>query len=419
MIKLARYSLGVGDRFGHQGRAQLRALQAARDAGVTVVPVWNKSFREHGITGTTPAHTRAAAAAAVAAEDWRGGYHVDADHIGLKNVEGFIAHSDFFTLDVADFIGRPAPDTEIEAFAARQAGLTGTLEIEGLEQPLTLTAAGLESIARHYLAAIQAAGAIYRHIAERRGAGTFITEVSLDETAAPQSPVELLVLLAGLAEQEVPLQTLAPKFTGAFHKGVDYVGDPASFAREFAQDICVLRHAVARFNLPANLKLSVHSGSDKFSLYRPIAAALRRHDAGLHLKTAGTTWLEEVVGLAAAGGGGLRMAQTIYSQARPRFDELCAPYATVVAIDQSRLPEPRAVDRWQSEQFARALRHEPADPLFNADFRQFMHVSFRIAAELGARYIDALEEHAGTIGRHVTDTLLERHLRPLFLNDRS
>lgn len=416
MIKLVRYSLGVGDRFGHQGRAQLRALQAARDAGVAVTPVWNKSFREHGITGTTPADTRAAAAAAVAAENWQGDYHVDADHIGLKNVDGFIAHSDFFTLDVADFIGQPASDTDIASFTARHAGLTGTLEIEGLAEPLTLTTDGLKSIARHYLAAIQAAGAIYRHIAERRGAQSFITEVSLDETSAAQSPVELLVLLAGLAEQQVPLQTLAPKFTGAFHKGVDYVGDPARFAREFEADICVLRHAAARFNLPASLKLSVHSGSDKFSLYRPIAAALRRHHAGLHLKTAGTTWLEEVVGLAAAGGAGLSMAQTIYRQARPRFDELCAPYATVVAIDQSRLPEPRAVDRWSSEQFVRALRHDPADPLFNADFRQFMHVSFRIAAELGARYRAALEENAGTIGRHVTENLLERHLRPLFLN---
>ncbi len=389
MIKLARYSLGVGDRFGHQGRAQLQALLAARDAGVAVVPVWNKSFREHTITGTSPVHASEAAAAAVAAEKWTGGYHVDADHIGLKNVDGFIDHSDFFTLDVADFIGRPSPEAEIEAFAARHAGLIGTLEIEGLEQPLTLSAADIEKIARQYLAAIRAAGAIYRHIAERRGEGNFITEVSLDETDAPQSPVELLVLLAGLAEQQVPLQTLAPKFTGAFHKGVDYVGDPARFAREFAADICVLRHAVVRFDLPA-----------------------KEGD----LKTAGTTWLEEVVGLAAAGGGGLRMAQTIYNQARPRFDELCAPYATVVAIDQSRLPDPRVVDRWPSEQFVRALSHVPADPLFNADFRQFMHVSFRIAAELGARFLAALEENAGAIGRHVTENLLERHLRPLFLD---
>jgi hypothetical protein len=414
MIPLERFSLGVGDRFGRQARAQLRAIKALEARGVRVAPVWNKSFREHSLIGTQPTDTRRAADAAVAAEQWKGGYFVDADHISLKNVDAFIPACDFFTLDVADFIGQPVAADEARAFARRHAGLAGSLAIDGIGRPLALDAAALEAIASRYLAAIRAAGSLYRHIAARRTA-PFVTEVSMDETAAPQTPAELLVILAGLADENLPLQTIAPKFTGAFHKGIDYVGDPAVFAREFDEDLCVLRHAVARFGLPATLKLSVHSGSDKFSLYPPMAAALRRRESGVHLKTAGTTWLEEVIGLAAAGGEGLAMAKTIYRTARPRFETLRVPYASVVSIDPDRLPAPAEVEGWSSEAFVGALEHNPSHPRFNRDFRQFIHISFRVAAEMGARFTDALAAHAETIGAHVTRNLLDRHLKPLFL----
>ena len=90
--------------------------------------------------------------------------------------------------------------------------------------------------------------------------------------------------------------------------------------------------------MPADLKLSVHSGSDKFSIYGPIRRAIRRTGAGLHIKTAGTTWLEELIGLAAAGGDGLEMAKEIYRTALGRSDELCGPYAAVIDIDPAQLP---------------------------------------------------------------------------------
>lgn len=414
MGKLAKYSIGVGDRFGHQGQAQVRAVKAMREKGVTVIPVWNKSFREHGIVGSTPDDTRRAADAAVKAEGWDAEYHVDADHIGLKNVDGFLRASDFFTLDVADFIGQPAETAEIDAFVKRHDDLVGDLAVPGFEQPLRLTAETLRGIASRYLTAIRAAGKVYRHIAEHKAGDGFVTEVSMDETTEPQTPLDLLVILAGLSDEGIPAQTIAPKFTGEFHKGVDYIGDPAIFAREFNQDILVLKYAVEHFNLPANLKLSVHSGSDKFSLYPHIAEALQRHDAGVHLKTAGTTWLEEIIGLAASGGEGLAMARRIYREARPRLEELCAPYATVVSIDEARLPTPDTVDGWTADQFVGALQHEQAHPLFNDVFRQFMHVAFRIAAEIGAEYTAALEANAAIIGRHVTGNLLNRHLEPLF-----
>jgi hypothetical protein len=413
-LTLARYSIGVGDRFGREGRAQLRALQALRDAGVTVVPVWNKSFREHSLIGTRPADVRRAADAAVAAANWAGGHHVDADHISLKNVDGFLDASDFFTLDVADHIGVAAPEAEIQAFAGRHRDLVGRIAVAGMPQPIVLTAELLAASARKYLHAVREAGRLYRHIEAARGAGTFVTEVSMDETNAPQTPPEMLVILAAIADEKIPAQTVAPKFTGRFNKGVDYVGDPAVFAAEFAADVCVIRHAVARFGLPANLKLSVHSGSDKFSLYGPIAAALRRFGAGVHLKTAGTTWLEEVIGLAEAGGDGLEAARDVYRLARGRFDELCAPYATVIDVQTQRLPPVEAVMQWDGPRLARALRHDPRCAEFNPDFRQFVHVSFRVAAEMGPRYLAAVEKHAEVVGRNVAANLLERHLRPLF-----
>jgi hypothetical protein len=414
MLTLPVYSIGVGDRFGREGRAQLQALKALRDAGVTVAPVWNKSNREHTIIGTRPADVRAAADAAVAAEGWTAGHFVDADHIGLRNVDAFLDASDFFTLDVADHIGVAAPEAEIAAFVRRHRDLAGRLAVEGLPRPVEMGAEGLAACARKYLHAVRCAGELYRHIEARKGKGGFVTEVSMDETNQPQTPPELLAILAALADEGVPAQTVAPKFSGRFNKGVDYVGDVAVFAREFEADVCVIRYAVARFGLPANLKLSVHSGSDKFSLYGPIAEVLKRLGAGVHLKTAGTTWLEEVIGLAEAGGEGLAVAREIYRLARGRFEELCAPYATVIDIRTDRLPAVDEALRWDGSRFARALRHDPRCPDFNPDFRQFLHVSFRVAAEMGGRYLDALSVHAGVVGRNVRANLLDRHLRPLF-----
>ncbi|MHC4891334.1 MAG: tagaturonate epimerase family protein, partial [Planctomycetota bacterium] len=105
---LEKYSFGIGDRFCRQGKAQLAALIKAKEQGLNITPVWNKSAREHTIIGTTPSDTRKEADTAVAACGWVGPYFVDADHIGLNNVDEFIESSDFFTLDIADFIGEPA-----------------------------------------------------------------------------------------------------------------------------------------------------------------------------------------------------------------------------------------------------------------------------------------------------------------------
>ena len=412
---LEKYSIGVGDRFAHQAKAQLRACQLIAKDGAHVVPVWNKSTREHSFIGSEPSSVLAAAQEAVETLGWKGGWHVDADHIGLKTVDRFIPHSDFFTLDVADSIGQPAAPADVEAFLQRHPELIGTIAIPRIDAPFQTTRAEIERIAGKFLLAVQDAGKIYRHIVEKKGAENFIAEVSMDETDTPQTPPELLVILAAIADEGIPVQTIAPKFTGRFNKGVDYVGDLAQFEKEFHDDLAVIAFAVERYGLPKNLKLSVHSGSDKFSIYPIIRRTLLSFDAGLHVKTAGTTWLEELIGLAEAGGEGLKLAKEIYAYAIEHIDELTGPYATVIDIDRAKLPTAAEVAGWTSGQFTGALRHDPKHPLFNSSFRQLLHVSFKLAAKQGDRYLNLLKENEEIVGRNVTENLYQRHLRQLFV----
>jgi hypothetical protein len=416
-MELGKYSFGVGDRFGRQGRAQLAAVMRAKEQGLDVTPVWNKSNREHQIIGTQPIDVRREADAAVAAAGWDGPYFVDADHIGLSTVDRFLDASDFFTLDVADYIGQVAEHSVVNAFIDRHRDLIGSFELGGIDVPLEVTESRVEVAGSKHLLAVQKAAELYRYVESHKGAGNFITEVSMDETDAPQTPMEMLVILAALADEGVPVQTIAPKFSGRFNKGVDYVGDLEQFAVEFEQDLAVIRFAVGRFGLPANLKLSVHSGSDKFSIYGPINRALRKFDAGLHLKTAGTTWLEELIGLALAGADGLGVAREVYAQALARMDELCGPYESVIDIDRDRLPPPEEVETWDGERFAAALRHEPSNPAYNPDFRQLLHVGYKIAAEMAPRFLEALERYESTIAHHVTTNIYDRHIAPLYLGE--
>jgi hypothetical protein len=416
-LSLEKFSFGVGDRFGHQAEAQLRACMMAAQHGAEVVPVWNKSNREHVIIGSQPADTRQAVDAAIGHLGWKRGYHVDADHIRLETVDRFIPHSDFYTIDVADSIGKAADAKSVKEFVERHPELCGRIEIPGVSEVFQTTHGDIERIAGKYLLAVQEAQQIYRHIAKVKGEGHFITEISMDETDSPQTPSELLVILVAIADAGVPIQTIAPKFTGRFNKGVDYAGNVAQFEREFNDDLAVIRHAVNQYHLPRNLKLSVHSGSDKFSIYGPMRKALERFDAGLHIKTAGTNWLEEVIGLAEAGGDGLVLAKEIYAGALEHVDELCAPYATVIDIDRQKLPSKETVEGWTSEQFVSALRHDLKNKAYNPNMRQLIHVGYKVAAKMGDRYLNALKRHEKFVSKNVTENLYERHLKPLFVKN--
>ena len=406
--------MGIGDRFCRQGKAQLDAIIKAKKSGIEIVPVWNKSHREHSIIGTSPADTRLEADEAVKDRAWSNAYYVDADHINLSNVDLFIDSSDFFTLDVADYISESPDPAGLKEFVANNIKYTGTLEIAGIDEAIVITESDIERIGAKFLLAVKEAGKIYRHIEKAKGAGNFITEVSVDESNEPQSPVEMLFILSAIAAEGIPAQTIAPKFTGRFNKGVDYVGNVAQFTKEFNQDIAVINFAIKEFSLPANLKLSIHSGSDKFSIYAPIREALQKFDAGVHLKTAGTTWLEELIGLAMAAGDGLQIAKDIYEQALTRYDELAKPYATVIDIDKAKLPTAQEVAGWDGNAFASALRHDQSCPAYNLHFRQMLHLSYKIAAEMQNRFLDALAKYENIIAPNVSANIYERHIRPVF-----
>ncbi len=321
-MKLEKFTIGMGDRFGHQGIAQLKAVMEANQRNLPVFPVWNKSNREHKIVGTEPLSLRAEADHAVQRLGWKGSYYVDADHIQFDTVAPFVPGSNFFTLDVAEQVGSPPDADALRRFDAAVSPYKGNLRIPGIDQPFVVDDAVLESTAANFLAASVRAGEIYRFLAEAKQSESFVTEVSMDETDRPQSPVELFLILVMLSMEGVPVQTLAPKFTGRFNKGVEYVGDLRQFEREFDEDLHVIRFAVQKLGLPENLKLSIHSGSDKFSLYPVMNRLIRQHGCGLHVKTAGTTWLEELIGLAQAGGNGFQIAKKIYGDAFDRFVEM-------------------------------------------------------------------------------------------------
>jgi len=414
-LTLPKFSIGVGDRFAHQAKSQLAACMKAAEAGVEVIPVWNKSNREHTIIGSEPTQTRAAADAAIKELGWTKPYFLDADHINLKTVQRFLDPCDFFTLDVADLIGQPARAEDVTAFIAAHPELIGTISIPGIAEPFKTNKVFVEAVADKFLAAVKHAGEIYRFLLESKGAGRFVPEVSMDETDFPQTPPELLIILAMISDEKIPIQTIAPKFTGRFNKGVDYVGDLKQFAKEFEEDLATIAFAVKRYGLPANLKLSVHSGSDKFSIYKAIHDGAKKFDAGLHLKTAGTTWLEELIGLAEAGGSGLDLAKEIYAEALSHKDELTGPYATVIDIDDSKLPTADEVRGWSSQQYTSALRHDQKNSAYNPSFRQLLHVGFKIAAKMGPRYIQALEANEQVVAQNVTANLWERHIKPVFL----
>ncbi len=415
-LKLGKYSVGTGDRFAHQAKTQLQACIQALEHGVEVIPVWNKSNREHMIIGSEPTSVRQAADAAVKALGWKHAYFCDADHITIKTVDRFLSACDFYTIDVADYIGEAAAEDDIDAFAKRHADLTGRLRLDGIEDAIEITPEILRQTATKYLTAVKKAGEVYRAILGTKGEGNFIPEVSMDETDSAQTPVDLLLILAAIVDEGIPVQTIAPKFSGRFNKGVDYVGDVAQFEREFALDVAAIAYAVKCFGLPENLKLSVHSGSDKFSIYPAIHATMKRFNAGVHLKTAGTTWLEELIGLAESGGDGLALAKEIYAEAYAHREDLCAPYSTVIDIDPAKLPRPVEVNTWASEQYTAALRHVRGSSAYNSSLRQLLHVGFKVAAKMGQRYLDLLEENEQVIARNVTQNLFERHIAPVFLS---
>ena len=414
MKTLGKYSFGLGDRFGHQGGAQLRAIIEASIQGIEITPVWNKSNREHITIGTEPRDVRTEADFVTGKAGYNKPYFVDADHINFDTVDRFIESSDFFTIDVASYIGKSAGVGEITGFLGSVEKYTGNLVIPGTKLNVTVSKSQITQIAEKYLFAALKARDIFRKIEKIKGRGNFITEVSMDEVPEPQTPVELFFILKMLASQNIPVQTIAPKFSGRFNKGVDYAGDPLKFAEEFESDLMVIDHAVKEFGLPENLKMSIHSGSDKFAIYPHIAQILKKYNKGIHLKTAGTTWLEEVIGLAESGGEALNFVKEIYAESLLKIEELCVQYSDVIDIQISSLPSMTEVSKWNSRKFSDSLRHIPGNPDYNSDMRQLIHVAYKLAAHKMEEYFRLLDSNERTISECVYENIYFRHICRLF-----
>jgi hypothetical protein len=414
MKKLGKYSIGLGDRFGHQGGAQLKAIMEAGKKGIEITPVWNKSNREHVTIGTEPGDVRNEADAVTKKLGFKKQYFVDADHINLDTVDRFIGASDFYTIDVASYIGKKADEEDMKSFLNKVYKYEGELLVPGIPKPFKISKSYLNLIAEKYLFAAKKAGEIFRKIEKAKGKGKFITEISMDEVPEPQIPVELFFILMMLGQEKIPLQTIAPKFSGRFNKGVDYVGNPEMFAFEFEQDLLVIQKAIKEFSLPDNLKMSVHSGSDKFAIYPHIGRIIRKYDKGIHIKTAGTTWLEEVIGLAQSGGEALDFVKEIYFKSLEKIDELCAPYADVIDINRSSLPSKEEVLKWNNIKFADSIRHIQGNESYNLNMRQLIHVAYKLASLKMDEYFRLLDKNEKIVSECVYDNIYNRHICRLF-----
>ncbi len=414
-MKLEKYSIGTGDRFGCQGKAQLKAVIKAQKDGLNLAIVWNKSHREHSITKTNPSDVLYEAQNAVEELKWKGNYYIDADHINLSNVDSYIDTCNFFTLDVAEFMGKKDSAANINKFIAKYKKYTESSFFPDSKELLIVNKIQLKNIAEKYLFAIKEASRIYHKIREKKEDEHFLVEISMDESKEPQTPTEVFFILAAIVNEGIPINTFAPKFCGKFYKAIDYKGNIAQFTKEFENLNLIIQLAKQQFSLPDDLKLSIHSGSDKFSIYKSVNEIIKKYDIGIHLKTSGTTWLAELNGLAASGYDGLEIIKEIYNKAYYRFDELCAPYKSVVNIDQEKLPSPKIVNNWTADQYTRALNHDESCIDYNPHFRQLLHVSYKIAAGMNSQYIEALKKYEEFITPKVIENLYERHIKKLFL----
>lgn len=403
-------SAGFGDRLGLATPGHVRAVRASGGEGGAIAPIFaQQSVRENARTGRTPQQVMDDALWGLFAESWRAPWGADADHLKTADdVEAFAAAGyTFFTID-------PGEHVDDEAHAARAGVIEAKvrclpwdaledtvtdLEARYLGRPIPLNGGpflferwDLWRAAAKYGRAVAHTAVMYRTITERLGESRFELEVSVDETASPTSVAEHVFIASELSRLGVRWVSLAPRFVGEFEKGVDYIGDLEVFAAEFA------RHAqVARALGP--YKLSLHSGSDKFSIY-PIAARLAAGGPGggplVHLKTAGTSYLEALRTVAAAEPGFFR---EILAMARARYETDRASYHVSARLE--RVP----------------AAHEPNDGelaglLEDFDAREVLHVTFgSVLDALGPRLRAALKRHEATyaeaLQRH-----FERHLEP-------
>jgi hypothetical protein len=336
-------------------------------------------------------------------EGWRDPWGADADHLKTTaDIDLCVAAGyPFYTIDPGDHVDNEAHTAPIEVLEHKLQGLPWSklddspdrlqrryLDVEFMAEDVDLRfdETTLARAAVKYGRAIAHTAQMYRHLATAMGGRAFELEVSVDETETPTSPHEHFFVANELRRLGVDWVSLAPRYIGRFEKGVDYIGDLQVFDLELAKHA-----AIARVLGP--YKLSIHSGSDKFSVY-PLFA---RHAGSLvHLKTAGTSYLEALRAMAAVVPD---LFRNILAFARERYDEDRLTYH--VSADVAWVPRP---DDITDADLSGVL------DLF--DGREVLHVTFgSVLDRFGKALVDALDEHEGAY-YSALEAHFDRHLAP-------
>ena len=402
-------SVGTGDRLGLATPGHVRAVRAA---GGKIAPIFaQQSIREMERTGRTPQQVMDSALWGVFQENWQGGYGADADHLKTKEDIDLCLNTGFtfFTIDPGAHVDDRASSASLQELhrlaeqlppemQLNENGLLNqTMRIEHLDlhfDELTLHRAMVK-----YGRAVWHVVQMYRYLAEKAGSRPFELEVSVDETEQPTSHAEHAYIASELKRLGVNWVSLAPRFVGAFEKGVDYIGDVALFEKDIAGHA-----AIARFFGP--YKLSLHSGSDKFSIY---PAAMRQTRGLVHLKTAGTSYLEALRTIA---GLDIDLFREIYTFARDHYETDKATYH--VSAQLARAPKPAEVLNGM-------------ELLDQFDAREILHVTFgsvlkAVTPEGTPRFRNRIMDMLGTHSEAYAASLekhFARHLAPFVQNHES
>jgi hypothetical protein len=401
-----RTSAGFGDRLGLATPGHVRALRAA---GGGLAPIFaQQSIREMERTGRSPQEVLDDATWGVFAEGWQEGFGADADHLKTaEDIDACVAAGySFFTFDPGEYVEDGAEAAGASALRAAledvpwqdledlpadmmRRYLDSAFEADG--HKVRFDDVSLARAAVKYGAAVAHVARLYRHLRLAMGERAFEVEVSVDETERPTTHAQHVYISMELRRLGVRWMSLAPRYVGRFEKGVDYMGDVAGFEEDLE-----VHAAIARTVSPAGpYKLSLHSGSDKFSIY----PAFVRQTRGLaHLKTAGTSYLEALRTVAAIDPG---LFREIYDYSRGRYEEDRASYHVSASLERAVQPEDVPDEELPAlvEQF---------------DAREILHVTFGSVLK-EARFRDRLlgllrdhpEHYAAGLEKHFL-----RHLEP-------
>jgi len=413
-VQIPSYSFGFGDRFSLHGNAFISAIQEMEIEDKNIFPVWNKSHTEFHRTGDSPQQMKDTIEHFCVSANWQGKFAQDADHVTLENIDEYVNTCDYFTIDVSGFIRKLAHYDEMDTFIKSNQKYIGRLEVPGMKDSFQVFENVITSYAGMYLLAAKKAGELYQYILEKRKGKPFITEISMDEVNYSHSPLELFFILNALAFYKVDFQLISPKFIGRFNKNIEYVGKVEQFEAELDMYMLIMKFAIQEFGLNKSLKLSLHTGSDKFSIFPIIKKMLKKHNSGIHIKTSGIGWLTSLSVIGKKGKTELDLIKSFYQDAYHNFSDIITHFDKVTDINKNNLPEIDQVMHWNGEDFEEALTISASNKKYNPTFRQFMSCAYGVVDKNSEVYKKVVNENIEEINEQIKTELVASYLKPLF-----